>query len=460
VGGYASTSPTDAAVPSTGFVARLTPNGAIDPGFGDRGRVVLTGVGGFPPSTLPTDRFTFDGNPRVRLKVLLTTDGRVLALGSTLVRLSRDGSVDRAFRSSGTAALPAGFTPAGLALDPAGRTLLIGTRELPGRTAGAVVRLGPDGQLDAGFGAADGNAGMVTLPVVSSERGRPATTVSYRGVALAADGSIVVAGIGDDTDGDGDLVDLFARLTPDGRLDQQFGLAGQAVVPPMSSFEPSTLTIDSRGRALVAGSGCGDGVAFVCFPAVQSLTATGQAERPLDPRIRDRQSDKVGTLTVLPDGDRLISEELNGGPSLALARLGRQWIDLGADDSGSDTLFGGLAVGRLPAGSHTGGIAVLQPDGKIIVAGSAPSAGGQTGLLVGRLFGLSPRPPASVSIRRDSARASALGVSVLVDCGAYVACRDRACCACGGAVTPGVAGCSAAARFRSLRAGARGSRSS
>jgi len=129
VGAYAGAEPHNGNAPSTAVVVRLLPNGRLDPGFGRGGYVVLSGVGGFAPSPVPFDERS--SITPVRVKVLLTGDGRILVLGSSLVRLDSHGSLDPTLGSSGTARLPSGFTAAGMALAPDGSIAVVGDEQLP-----------------------------------------------------------------------------------------------------------------------------------------------------------------------------------------------------------------------------------------------------------------------------------------------------------------------------------------
>jgi uncharacterized delta-60 repeat protein len=408
-------------VSSTAFVERLLPNGALDPRFGTDGRVVLAGVQGFAPSDVPFDERP---PPPVRLKVLLTVDGRILVLGSKLVRLNADGSLDTNFGSSGAAPLPAGFSPGGMALAPGGGIVIAGDSTLSTQPSGAVVRLTANGLPDPSFGLA--GTGMSVLPSIDDLKGRPLSTVNYRGVAVASDGEIVVAGLGGIAAGeviwprDG----LLARLTATGALNSTFGKGGQLLVerfggiPPFDSFDPNTLLLTSDGRALVGAAGCAK--FGRCFPQLLVFPATGSGASPpveglgCSPAYCEQRL----ALTPLPGGGVL------GGAwegDLVLERFNSHleaMSGFGSSEEGEDIFFGGGALATLPAESEMVGNMLVLGDGGVVVAGTSDA-----GVVVVRLFGLRPPPHVRVSVLARRVRPVAGVVSVPVACAPFVTCR-------------------------------------
>ena len=448
VGGYGSSSPGDPGSASTAFVARLTPDGHFDPAFGIGGRVVLSDVHGFAPSTVPAEQEVrqFEGVIPARLKVLTTTDDHVLVLGDRLLRLNSDGRRDQIFGTAGIADLPQSFSPAGLAEALDGAIVLVGTRRLSDRVAGAVVRLTSDGHLDPTFGSAQAGTssqsgqsgdvpGMVTLPQVNDSAGNPIKTVDYRGVVITPAGLLVAGRGGEGTrSGPFERDGLLARLTADGNLDKTFGNGGQTVMPITNGFqltdgfEPSSLLVRSDGSILVGGAFCGYHAYHPCLPDVNVFTAGGQLQRATD------ESGGCGPpycalavgVTPLADGGvlsrtwegELVMERLNSGLTMSPT--------FGMGDTGSDIAFAEGVVASLPPGGQSIGNALVLADGKIVVAGAAPTTDGSAGMLVARVFGLSPSPRQQLTIPRQRARSGARGVSVRLHCGAYVSCVGQA----------------------------------
>jgi uncharacterized delta-60 repeat protein len=423
VGVYASADPSNGTAPSTAAIARLTPNGALDPGFGVGGRVLLSGMGGFIPSSVPYDEHP---SPSVRLKLLLDSVGRILVLGSSLVRLNSDGSVDQTFGSSGTAHLPPSFSPRGMALAPSGAILVVGTRASSGTIAGAVVQLTATGEPDPSFGS-DGT-GTVTLAPVDDFKGRPVTSVDYRGIAVGGDGRITIAGVGRVTaEGYLPREGLLGRLTERGNLDPTFGSSGQVLVEravavsTFDAFDPNTLLLASGGRTLVGAAECAK--YGRCYAGVVAFAENGSST-----------NGSTGFSGCSPPycEQSLALAPLPGGGLLGAAWEGDLVLDFlnselkpvssfGSSDSGPD-IFGGGALARLPVGSQTEGNVVVLPDGKVVVAGTITGTSGG-GMFVAKLFGLSPQPRPLVDVPSQRVPFGAGLVSVLLRCGRYRSCR-------------------------------------
>jgi uncharacterized delta-60 repeat protein len=359
----------------------------------------------------------------------LTGDGRILVLGSSLVRLDGDGVVDPTFGSSGTARLPSGFTAAGMALAPDGSIAVVGNEQLPAGSAGAIVRLTAEGTPDPMFASI---GGMVVLPRVEDAKGDVIGALYYRGVAVAADGTITAAGVGRASSEELAPRDgLLARLSPDGGLDPAFGEEGQALVersgyPTVDSFEPNALILTGDGGVLVGAADC---LKFgPCYADVDAFASDGHPTHlaggfsGCSPSV----CEQAVTLTPLPDGG-LLGAAWEGELLLARFDAGLNLVQgFGNSDAGSDLSAGEFALGRLPAGSQTAGNMLVLPDGEIVVAGSLPAAGGGRAMFVARLFGLSPPPRPRLSVPDRRVRAGQRSLSVLLHCGPYVSCAGEA----------------------------------
>jgi uncharacterized delta-60 repeat protein len=222
--------PTPAAV-----IARLTPAGALDLGFGTAGR------------TIPGP-----GNPITTLLGLTEQpDGRLVAIGYTgnfsmaFERFDHDGHTDNSFHNSGFITVGAAVATNGgaaVALQPNGG--VIGTSGTSDGVDGStyLVRLnGAFGSLDTDFG----RDGIKTIDLVTS--GADFTTA----LAVQPDGRFVVAGSAEVS---GKLNAFVARFSSDGLLDRGFGDSGVAV--PRSGIDATrfqAIALDTDGRILVAG---------------------------------------------------------------------------------------------------------------------------------------------------------------------------------------------------------------
>lgn len=136
------------------FVARLTPDGALDATFAIGGRTIL-----------PLDGFFNSAGT-----MTVTSDGGVLVIGRTfstgpssvVARLSPDGSVDTSFGGDGVVAVPVAIAARAL-VQADGKVIVVGTAGDPlfAQTQFAAVRLTPDGATDTSFG----NGGAVITAV-------------------------------------------------------------------------------------------------------------------------------------------------------------------------------------------------------------------------------------------------------------------------------------------------------
>jgi uncharacterized delta-60 repeat protein len=177
-----------------GFIARLTPAGALDGTFGDHGVTLLpyaSDIGDAPRVAVGPggqidvagygyDRACGDGDGGVKLCPPVTI----------LVRLWPDGTLDRNFGAAGFAPVKVGkdmTSPTGIAALPDGRIVFAAVVD-PSDGSGvsaAVARVLPAGWLDPGFG----DAGSVVLPAPQDDR-LPAAS---GGLLAGASGAVTVA---------------------------------------------------------------------------------------------------------------------------------------------------------------------------------------------------------------------------------------------------------------------------
>ena len=272
------------------------PPSGLDPGFGGGSGIVSSSFGGDE-----TD-------------MLLQPDGKVIMVGGSasdfmLARYNADGTLDTTFSGDGlaTADISGGADAAfGAVLLADGRIVVVGSSRVGGNDDFAIARFEADGDLDTTFGT----QGRTTTDFFA-QRDRAF------GVALQADGSIVV--VGDAIVAPGDTDFAVARFTANGVLDTTFGAAGTGRVNTDIADQvdiAKNVVIGSDGRILVSG-----------------------------------------TITM------------GGSPVLENAGLARYTAS-----GGLDTSFGAAGVHSIPLRS-VGEALVLQGDGRILLAGSTAVAG-------------------------------------------------------------------------------------
>jgi uncharacterized delta-60 repeat protein len=254
-------------------LVRYTANGALDPTFGTRGKVLTSiRVGDF--SGVRGEN------------VAVQPDGKIVVGGSTndnvtsyflLARYNADGSPDTSF-GGGTGIVTTAF-PNGrqagagsVAIQPDGRIVLTGVSNSAGGVDLCIsaARYNPDGSLDPTFGSGGLDVVRLNLPDPSLTQ-----AVGYSG-AIEADGRIVIGG--QVYSGTGSTHDAFAtRLNPDGTVDLGYGTAGDGAV--LVSW-PSTLAniarsvqIERDGRAVFVTNNYGPFRLLSSAPQIGSFTA-------------------------------------------------------------------------------------------------------------------------------------------------------------------------------------------
>jgi uncharacterized delta-60 repeat protein len=350
--------------PSFAAMARLDPNGSLDPSFGqggfviDRrlppltalalqadGRIVGGGVGGYQlarylPDGAPDPEFAAGGvggtadpgqvgflysdyGPNA---IVLRPDGTIVVGGTQEEgQWSSPQALVRTYDGNGSLLETIGRVPqlggeatfeshlGGLVAQPdgsviaAGSTYVFGNSERGSRMLLARFVPGSGTEYDPSFG---GGAGLVRLPFVTKG------SFSTVGRAIVASGGkLLVAG------GTGGTL-LLARFGLDGALDTSFGTGGFAAPPIVGPGVPASLSDDWGARSWAAGVAVLDdggivlgggtsqwsqwavakSVGIHCTDCPQPLVARFDAEGHLDPRFGNG-----GVLhLVRPDGSTLL----------------------------------------------------------------------------------------------------------------------------------------------------------
>ena len=215
--------------PTRIVVARLLPDGSLDPSFGRGGKAVV----GPPGARVDTMRLTYQG--------LMVIGG---AVGETplLLRLQPDGTRDPGFgdpvlpgpgRVRDVSVLRDLRMAAAIGTDPAG----------PGPDDLRVARLTPAGALDPAF-AGTGLVGVPGTGAIGRGLGTAAVLLHKTGGVTLAGNSLTPART---------VLPLLLRLGADGALDTAFGSGGFVRLPLRDGFRVAALARDRRGRLLVAG---------------------------------------------------------------------------------------------------------------------------------------------------------------------------------------------------------------
>lgn len=324
----------------------------------------------------------FNGNNDTAQAVAVQPDGKIVVVGSTQVgatdfnfaiaRFNRDGTPDTTFNGTGRATVA--FDLGGnnsdqataVAIDSLGRIVVGGSAtSAAGDFDFAVSRLTSAGVLDTTF---DGD-GKQTVSFNLGQQNQD----QVNALALQADGKIVLAGqVQRTTAGDTDFG--VVRLSADGSPDTQFSLDGKTLVffdaGGTNADTASAVAIQADGMIVVAGTAA---TATDFEFAVTRILTNGTPDPFFGVNGRQRLSFGAGNdfgnaVAIQPDGRIVVAGSATGPTSVdfGVARLSANGVP--------DATFDGDGRVLVPfdLGSTNADIAravTVQPDGKIVVAG-------------------------------------------------------------------------------------------
>lgn len=289
-------------------LARYDPDGALDPSFGETGKVVTKLTGGHV----------------IALAIAIQPDGKILAAGRAagaggrfaLARYEPDGTLDASFGESGK--VLTNFTKGpdlalAMAIQADGRIVAAGRAAGAGRRF-ALARYDADGTLDLSFG----RKGRVFTNLTPGDD-------AARDVAIQSDGRIVAAG---HASGKASRFAL-TRYLPDGALDPTFGGNGKIFTDLTPGIDNAFgVAIQPDGRIVAAGYASGpraaarnSSFAFVRYRPNGALdrTFSGDGKRRVN---FTPQRDWAMDLAIQPNGKIVAAGRAAGaGGRFALVRL-------------------------------------------------------------------------------------------------------------------------------------------
>jgi uncharacterized delta-60 repeat protein len=317
---------------------------------------------------------SFDGDGKVILPlgannpgiaVAVQGDGKILVAGGGLAnglavsRLNADGSLDTSFGTNGTATFDAGHptTTNAMNVGPDGKIVLVGTVQVSGTNSDvSLARANADGTPDLTFDSSGG--------------ARDADFTSNDDLGLAVveqpDGKVVFAGQGPG----GQLT--VGRLTKGGLYDGTFNpvIRGYIGLTFGLAAHANALALQGDGKIVVAGS-------FVRNPptndnnrdaVVVRLTTGGTVDTSFNGTgsrtIDTGGNDDAFGVAIQPDGKAVVSGQANS-KTMDVTRLDSD----GTPDS--DFATNGISTFSFGDTLEAARGVVLQPDGKIVVAGGA-----------------------------------------------------------------------------------------
>lgn len=293
-----------------------------------------------------------------------------------VARYDTDGTLDATFDGDGVNTFDIAGDDYGyaIALQDDGRILIAGTSKNGSNTDILVMRLTADGQPDDSFDA-DGHLLLDLSP--SNDRANA--------IAVRPDGHILIAG---NAQLDGRECMLLAQFAPDGAPDTGFGNTG--IVKQLvgtGNSQANALVLLADGRCMVGGSSFTDDATKYDLAACRFL-----ADGTPDPAFSgdgvavvavSAENDKGYALAVQDDGAVLIGGVRNEVSS-TLATVVLVRLDAAG---GPDPAFGTDGVASLFTGGYPtrGEDIALQPDGRILLCGTASPASNQRDAYLCRL---------------------------------------------------------------------------
>ncbi len=289
------------------------------------------------------------GGTDVARAVLVQPNGKIVVAGGgaaansfCVARLRTNGALDTTFGSGGKRVIDFGGADEsayGAALQPDGKIVLAGDSDL----RVAIARLHPDGSLDTTF-SGDGKKTFAWGPLSRA-----------MAVLVLPDGKLLLAGFSGPEGGDIQV----ARLNANGALDPAFGTGGKTPVDFGGDDFGLAMARQANARILVAGRSSAAGA------VVARLRTSGTLDPDFDGdgRLTLPGGGSANAVLVQPDHKIVVAGNPDGSEMMTVMRL---------HPNGSlDTTFNGNGTTAIDFGplEDLANGAVLQPDGKIVVAG-------------------------------------------------------------------------------------------
>jgi uncharacterized delta-60 repeat protein len=342
-------------------VTRYNENGSRDNSFGGDGKV-----------TIP-----FGGNDRCH-DLALQNDGKLVALGTrwgsdddfAVARLETDGTLDNNSNGDGgfdgDGKLTTGFggdeDAQAVAIQPDGKIVVLGHNPTPGYYFSYIVRYLPSGALDGSFGS----SGKRTIP-----------TDQLFDLVLQNDGKLLALG---NHRSDGDFKFALHRMLPSGAPDTTLDGDGIAWLDFGGQDEGRVLALQADGRILAAGSKDYAGGLLVRLWPDGTFDTGGQQTHGLSfaPNYQLSYRETVYGMALQDDGSFLVAGQVYNSQYT----VGDSFLTRFRGDGRPDTAFGANGSAFIFGSGLNNNAAravAVQPDGKIVIAGYRASNAQGTG---------------------------------------------------------------------------------
>ncbi len=337
------------------LIVRYNGDGTLDSSFGDKGRVIV--------------HFSEVGTSRIE-SVAVLPNGKILAAGSfyeinagntdvVLLQYNSNGNLDSSFGTNGIVRTDVARYDLiyDMAVQQDGKIVVAGNRvknENDNETS-FTVRYMPDGSLDNSFG----EKGIVLTNYNNN--------IEISCVALQADGKIITGGIYN-----GDGVYILTRYQPNGSLDSSFGVNAIARMEFGNYYGTlADIAIQADGKIIASGN---NDYVFDYHMVVARFTANGAVDSSFGGNkgyttpFFNKDSRSYGrTALVQEDGKIIVAGTyVTTKAFFTVLRLKENGIP--------DSSFGenGISLTAFEdAGTITSNTALLQTDGKVVLAGTS-----------------------------------------------------------------------------------------
>lgn len=349
-------------------LARYAADGTLDGGFGEGGTVV-------------TNMINDEHDYASAQALLRQPDGKLIAVGDVyapdlghsvfgLARYNPDGALDPTFGDGGKVLAAVDREPSisradeahAAALAPDGKIIVGGVTGLYPTDFG-LMRFNPDGSIDTTFGT----EGRVTTDFGAAD--------TIQGVAVLPDGKILAVGYGGTVEGNENEDFALARYNVDGSLDPGFGKRGQVLTDVSTSRdEAAAVVVRPDGKFVVGGPSyvgvtlCATDACRYFGYALAQYNPDGSLDKSFGTGglvLQDfRASSADYALQLLPDGKLAAAGYMDDNDfGLALFNPNGSLIDTVGKK--------GRVVARFGPYRDTAYAIALQPDGKLVLGGTA-----------------------------------------------------------------------------------------
>ena len=286
-----------------------------------------------------------------------------LASASSASALGK-GQLDSSFGSGGIASASSGTELLGTAVQGDGKVVAVGASGVGTPTLHLLVaRFTTSGRLDSTF-----SGGQVTGPA----------NVLGQAVAIQSDGKIVVTGTTTDSTGGSKQGVVVMRLNSNGSRDGGFGSGGVVTTLTGTSHggQGNAIALAPSGEIIVAGDGAITSGPDQFFPGVAlvRVSKTGHLDSST---VFDLGKYSIATgVAAQPDGKIVVGGTQRGDLQTTQTLAAR----FNANGTRDTSFAHGLFVHQYAVGAAYSGFnaVALQPDGKVVLAGTALN--GSTGI--------------------------------------------------------------------------------